>query len=370
MPLIITGVTGSADTYQLRLTAGDPIAIADVNGVVLDGDGDGQAGGDFVSTFVVAGIQPTLQSIQDLVFTPTCSVSGCHTGPTGPDLPEGQDLTSAEASFASIVGVPSVEDPSLFRVNPGDADASYLVRKIEGTAEFGERMPRGGPPLPDATIAAIRAWIDAGAPFESDSNDVTAPTVSLGALPNTVSGSVDVSASASDDVGVARVTFFLGETPLGTDTSAPYEIVWDTTTLANDTYTLIAEAADAAGNTTRSSADVEVFNESNAPAPTYTNDVQPIFFEKCNPCHTGDGFGGHNIGTHYDDAFLPASIFPECVDPGLLIGQCTIVLIQEGEMPFGEGCSGDPDQDAGDPNCLTQEEQDTIQAWIDAGMPE
>jgi hypothetical protein len=58
------------------------------------------------------------------------------------------------------------------------------------------------------------------------------------------------------------------------------------------------------------------------------------------------------------------------VDPGLLVGQCTIVLIQEGVMPLGEGCSGDPDQDAGDPNCTTREEQETIQAWIDAGMPE
>ena len=86
--------------------------------------------------------------------------------------------------------------------------------------------------------------------------------------------------------------------------------------------------------------------------------------------NTGDGFGGHNIGINYADAFLPAQIFSECTDPGLLIGQCTIVLIQEGEMPFGAGCSGDPAQDAGNPDCLTQEQQDTIQAWIDAGMPE
>jgi hypothetical protein len=39
-------------------------------------------------------------------------------------------------------------------------------------------------------------------------------------------------------------------------------------------------------------------------------------------------------------------------------------------MPLGAGCTGDPAQDAGNPACLTQAEQDAVQAWIDAGMPE
>ena len=105
-----------------------------------------------------------------------------------------------------------------------------------------------------------------------------------------------------------------------------------------------------------------------ASAPTYTEDVQPIFFEKCDLCHTGEGYGDHNIGVNYEDAFLPADDFAECA--GLLVGQCTIVVIQEGKMPPGSICTGDPAQDAGNPDCLTQDEQDTVQAWIDAGMPE
>ena len=105
-----------------------------------------------------------------------------------------------------------------------------------------------------------------------------------------------------------------------------------------------------------------------ASAPTYTEDVQPIFFEKCDFCHTGKGYGGHNIGIEYEDAFLPADNFAECA--GLLVGECTIVVIQEGKMPPGSICTGDPAQDAGNPDCLTQEEQETVQAWIGAGMPE
>jgi len=39
-------------------------------------------------------------------------------------------------------------------------------------------------------------------------------------------------------------------------------------------------------------------------------------------------------------------------------------------MPQGANCDGDPAQDTGNPACLTQAEQDIIQAWIDGGLPE
>ena len=100
---------------------------------------------------------------------------------------------------------------------------------------------------------------------------------------------------------------------------------------------------------------------------TYTEDTQPIYFNKCDPCHTTFGLGGHNIGTNYEDALQPADN-PACT--GLTVGACTIVRIQSGEMPEGAGCTGDPDQDADNPACTTQHEQDLIQAWIDGGLPE
>ena len=69
-----------------------------------------------MSGFVVADVLPTLQSIQDKVFTPICA--GCHTGPAGASLPAGQDLSSAAASFANLVNVPSIEVPG-WRASPG-----------------------------------------------------------------------------------------------------------------------------------------------------------------------------------------------------------------------------------------------------------
>jgi hypothetical protein len=108
-------------------------------------------------------VSSTLQSIQDNIFTPSCATSGCHDGPIGPGLPAGQDLSSLASSFASLVGVASVQVPSLLRVNPGNANSSYLVQKLEGTAASGSQMPLGGNPLSQTTIDTIRDWINAGA---------------------------------------------------------------------------------------------------------------------------------------------------------------------------------------------------------------
>src|ERR1044071_3365417 len=155
----LSGAEASADTYELRLSGGDPVAIADVDGNLLDGDGDGQPGGDFVATFTFSEVAPTLESIQEHVFTPICS--GCHDG-SDSVLPGVRNPSSAQASFDTLVDVRSLEVPSLDRVEPGDADASYLIHKLEGSPDIeGDPMPFGGPPLPASTIQAIREWIDA-----------------------------------------------------------------------------------------------------------------------------------------------------------------------------------------------------------------
>ena len=62
-----------------------------------------------------------------------------------------------------LVGVPSVQQPALMLVEPGNADNSYLIHKMENapTIDFGV-MPPGGP-LPASTILEIRTWINNGA---------------------------------------------------------------------------------------------------------------------------------------------------------------------------------------------------------------
>jgi hypothetical protein len=81
----------------------------------------------------------------------------------GDTLPGGMDLTNADASFANLVGVSSVQVPELSRVEAGDPDNSYLIQKLEGIADEGGQMPLGGTPLDQAVIDDIRQWITDGA---------------------------------------------------------------------------------------------------------------------------------------------------------------------------------------------------------------
>jgi hypothetical protein len=103
---------------------------------------------------------------------------------------------------------------------------------------------------------------------------------------------------------------------------------------------------------------------------TYTKDVRPIFMAKCGSCHGGQGAGGQNIATTYSDTQRRAAIFSQCTSTQQTIGQCALTLIKDGTMPFMVGCSGNPTADASRAACTTQAQQDTIQAWIDAGLPE
>ena len=167
----LMGVSAIEDRYQVTLHGSGANMILDISGTALDGEysgafpsGDGTEGGDFVVEFEVQGIQPSLASIQNNIFTPSCSVAGCHSGPPGPNLPTGMDLSSAAASFSSLINIASFQEPAIFRVAVGDADNSYLIHKLEGTSVQGSRMPQGGPFLDQATIDVIRLWIDSGAP--------------------------------------------------------------------------------------------------------------------------------------------------------------------------------------------------------------
>src|SRR2546425_1163438 len=97
--------------------------------------------------------------------------------------------------------------------------------------------------------------------------DTTPPTVSMTtpAAGSTVSGTVTISASATDNMGVVGVQFKLDGANLGAEvTAAPYSTSWNTTLAANGSHTLTAVARDAAGNTATAAA-VSVTVGSNSP---------------------------------------------------------------------------------------------------------
>jgi len=101
------------------------------------------------------------------------------------------------------------------------------------------------------------------------SNDTTAPTVSLSspASGSTVSGTVTVSMAASDNKAVSRVDLLVDGAVVGSDTTSPYSIAWNSKNVGNGVHTLQARAYDAAGNVATSGG-VQITVANDAIAPT------------------------------------------------------------------------------------------------------
>ncbi len=95
-----------------------------------------------------------------------------------------------------------------------------------------------------------------GAPNGGGAADTTPPTVSISQpAAGAVSGSVTISANASDNVGVVGVQFKLDGTAIGSeDTSSPYSVQWDAATASAGAHAMTAVARDAAGSTSPSAA--------------------------------------------------------------------------------------------------------------------
>ena len=105
----------------------------------------------------------TPDSVQS-IFDAHCAFAGCHGDAAAPF---GERL-DAGLSYQAIVNVPSGQQPSLLRIKPLDAAASYLIRKLDGGPSItGMQMPRGAPALPDSVRDVIRNWTNEGALADS-----------------------------------------------------------------------------------------------------------------------------------------------------------------------------------------------------------
>ena len=99
----------------------------------------------------------SFSDIQENVFTPSCAVSGCHSG-QNPDA--GLNLQAGQA-YANIYEVNSGQNPQLKLIKAGDSEQSYLLQKMNGQGQ-GQVMPTSGK-LDKPVRDAIAKWIDDGA---------------------------------------------------------------------------------------------------------------------------------------------------------------------------------------------------------------
>jgi len=127
--------------------------------------------------------------------------------------------------------------------------------------------------------------------------DTLAPTVAVTAplTGATIGGFVTMSATAADDVGVTGVQFRVDGVPVGAeDTSSPYGITWNSTSVANGSHTITAVARDASGNSATSAA-ITVLVSNSAQQPSGL--VAYYGFDEGSGTSVTDGSGSGNGGT-------------------------------------------------------------------------
>lgn len=107
--------------------------------------------------------QPSFAGDVRPILEKRCAQGGCHTIATS----QAGLALAASVAYDELVGVPAVTSGGAFhRVEPGNADDSWLVRRIrpDPAARNGlPRMPLAATPLTPNQIATIVNWIDQGA---------------------------------------------------------------------------------------------------------------------------------------------------------------------------------------------------------------
>ncbi len=222
-------------------------------------------------------------------WTTSALASGSHSiGVRATDPAGNTDSTPATRSFAIDTTAPKTTITSAPppQTDSGDASVVFTVNESGSTSEcrldgaawspctspysttglaagthtVGVRStdPAGNVESPGASAS----WTVAGSGGPSDPPppadapplvDLTAPAVG-----STVSGRFRITADASDDHGIDRVEFWVGQTRTDQDTQEPYSDRVDASRLSAGTHTLSARAFDAAGQSASSAETVRV----------------------------------------------------------------------------------------------------------------
>jgi len=166
---------------------------------------------------------------------------------------------------AGVVALMAAANPGLS--NAGIVDALLKNSDDIGAAGYDVYYGHG-------RVNARRA---VAAVVNSVPQDTTAPSVAINSPADgaTLAGTLNVSLSATDNVGVTKVELYIGGVLYGQSSSATTSFSWNTTNFLDGAYTLEARAYDAANNVASKSINVTVRNstlaDTTAPLATITS---------------------------------------------------------------------------------------------------
>src|SRR5450830_464998 len=129
--------------------------------------------------------------------------------------------------------------------------------------------------------------------------DLTAPTVSASVTGS--AGTISLNATATDNVGVTKVEFYVDGGLAGSSTASPYKLAYDSTKLSKGSHSLVTKAYDAAGNVGSSSAVAfSIDNTAGTPAPGAPHLV-------ISQIYGAGGNSGASLTNDYIELFNPTS---------------------------------------------------------------
>jgi hypothetical protein len=209
--------------------------------VAVNGQGDMALGYSISSTSVYPSIRVTGRLAGDALGQMTQGETTIINGSGW------QGHSSGRWGDYSMMSVDPVDDCTFWYTQ------EYYTSQVAGNAAWQTR------------VGAFQLRDCGGSPVDNPpSVAVTSPAEGA-----TVSGSMSVTASASDDHGVTQVQFFVDSTSLGIDTNGAdgWSATWNSTGVADGAHTIRATATDTIGQTASDTNNVTV---DNVPDPTPT----------------------------------------------------------------------------------------------------
>jgi archaellum component FlaF (FlaF/FlaG flagellin family) len=258
-PSVTAAAAGSSGTINLTATASDNVGVSRVDFLV-----DGVLkGSDATSPYALSLDSTTLSNASHALVakaydaagnvgtsnTVSFTVNNVIADTTAPSVSASVTGNSGTINFSATasdnVGVSRVDFLVDGVLKGSDATNPYALSLDSTTlsnashALVAKAYDAAGNVGTSATVSFIVNNI-------GSTSDTTPPTATVAASGS--SGTIALSATASDNVGVTRVEFIVDGALAGTDNNSPYAVALDSQTLSNGAHTLLAKAYDAAGN--------------------------------------------------------------------------------------------------------------------------
>lgn len=140
---------------------------------------------------------------------------------------------------------------------------------------------------PNGETAGLYGRIDLGATPPTLN---TPPVVTLQVPTGNLAGTVSLTATVQSPLNISKVEYFANGASIGSATTSPYTVTWNSTLVANGSVTLKATATDTDGNAGSSAnATATVANGVSAPTVTLAQLQTQVFTPMCSGCHNGAG---------------------------------------------------------------------------------